>query len=90
MRVLRATLVALQDLGSVIDRADESLGTVTATKLDGYVLRVTATVRPRGKGQTAVRISGQYNMEEVADPEPFRHFFSALEQALFLNAQAID
>jgi len=26
----------------------------------------------------------------MADPEPFRHFFSALEQALFLNAQAID
>jgi len=90
MRVLRATLAALQDLGFVIDRADDSLGTVSATKLDGYVLRVTVTVRPRGTTQTAVRISGQYNLEEMADPEPFRHFFSALEQALFLNAQAID
>ena len=89
-RVLRASLAALQDLGFVIDRADDSLGTISATKLQGYVLRVTVTVRGRGTRQVAVRISGQYNVEEVADPEPFRRFFEALEQALFLNAQAID
>jgi len=35
-------------------------------------------------------VPSQDNLEEMADPEPFRHFFSALEQALFLNAQAID
>jgi hypothetical protein len=90
LRVLRASLAALQDLGFVIDRADDTLGTISATKLQGYVLRLTVTVRPRGTSQTAVRISGQYNMEEMADAEPFRHFFEALEQALFLNAQAID
>lgn len=90
LRVLRASLAALQDLGFVIDRADDTLGTISATKLQGYVLRLTVTVRPRGVRQTVVRISGQYNMEEMADAEPFRHFFEALEQALFLNAQAID
>jgi len=90
LRVLRASLAALQDLGFVIDRADDTLGTISATKLQGYVLRLTVTVRPRGARQTVVRVSGQYNMEEMADAEPFRHFFEALEQALFLNAQAID
>ena len=90
LRVLRASLAALQDLGFVVDRADDSLGTISATKLEGYVLRLTVTVRARGPRQTVVRVSGQYNMEEMADAEPFRHFFEALEQALFLNAQAID
>jgi len=90
MRVLRASLAALQDLGFVIDRADESIGAISATKLQGYSLKLTVTIRARGMAQTAVRVSGQYNMQEVADPEPFQHFFSALEQALFLNAQAVD
>lgn len=88
--VLRASLAALQDLGFVIDRADDSLGVISATKLQGYAMRLTVTVRPRGPSQTVVRASGQYNQQEVADPESFQHFFRALEQALFLTANAVD
>ena len=88
--VFRAVIATLQDLGFVVDRADETLGTVTATKLQGYVLRLTVTVRPRGRTQTAVRASGQYNLDAISDPAPFRQFFNALEQALFLTANEVD
>jgi hypothetical protein len=89
-RVLRASLAALQDLGFVIDRADDGLGVISATKLQGYVLKLTITVRPRGQQQVVVRASGQYNQAEIADAETFNNFFRALEQALFLNAQQVD
>ena len=46
-KTLRTVIAVLQDLGFVIDKADLELGTVTATKLDGYALRMSVTVRPR-------------------------------------------
>jgi hypothetical protein len=39
--------------------ADDTLGTVSATRLKGDVLKVRVTACPRGRQQTAVRISGQ-------------------------------
>ena len=48
-QTLRTVIATLQDLGFVIDRADATLGSVSATKLDGYELRITVTVRPRGE-----------------------------------------
>jgi hypothetical protein len=89
-KVFRAVIATLQDLGFVVDRADETLGTVSATKFQGFVLRLTVTVRPRGRTQTAVRASGQYNLEAVSDAAPFQQFFNALEQALFLTANEVD
>jgi hypothetical protein len=58
---LRAIISTLQDFGFVIDKADAKLGSVSGTKLDGYYLRMTVTVRPRGETQTLVRASAQYN-----------------------------
>ena len=48
-RMLRTIIATLQDLGFVIDNADETLGTVSGTKLAGYVLRMTVSVRPKGQ-----------------------------------------
>ncbi len=58
---LRTVIATLQDLGFVIDEADEVLGSVSATKLDGYRLRLQVNVRPRGETQLLVRASAQYN-----------------------------
>ena len=55
----------------VIDKADLELGTVTATKLDGYALRMSVSVRPRGTKQLIVRANGQYQEEAVTDPAPY-------------------
>ncbi len=87
---LRTVISTLQDLSFVIDRADSDLGTVSATKLDGYQLRMTVTVRSRGEKQTVVRANAQYEAQAVSDPEPYQQFFSSLEKAMFLTAQQVD
>ncbi len=84
-RMLRTVIATLQDLGFIIDTADETLGTVSATKLAGYVLRMTVSIRPKGANQMIVRGSVQYNLEMVEDPEPYQQFFLALSKALFLE-----
>lgn len=87
---LRNVMATLQDLGFVLDKADLELGTVSATKLDRYQLRMTVTARPRGEKQMLVRASAQYNIHPVTDPEPYQQFFLALGKAMFLDAQQVE
>ena len=87
---LRTVIATLQDLGFVVDKADEALGAVSATKYSGYSMRMTITVRPRGSTQTAVRASAQYNLSAVSDAAPYQQFFAALEKAMFLTANEVD
>ncbi|GAB4389093.1 MAG: hypothetical protein Kow0025_12280 [Thermodesulfovibrionales bacterium] len=89
-KTLRSVIATLQDLGFVIDKADAALGTVTATKLHRYVLRMTVTVRPRGETQLLVRASAQYELTPVDDPEPYQQFFAALQKAMFLDAHEVQ
>lgn len=89
-RTLRSIMATLQDLGFVIDTADETLGAVSATKLKRYALRMTVSVRPRGRTQVLVRANAQYNLKAVEDPEPYQQFFDALSKAMFLDAQLIE
>jgi hypothetical protein len=87
---LRTVIATLQDLGFVVDKADHQLGTISATKLDGYTMRMTVTVRQRNKAQTSVRASAQYNLVGVSDAKPYQEFFTALEKAMFLTAHKVD
>jgi hypothetical protein len=64
-RMLRTIIATLQDLGFVIDDADENLGTVSGTKRSGYSLRMTVSVRPRGDKQMIVRSNAQFNLQTV-------------------------
>lgn len=89
-KTLRSVIATLQDLGFVVDKADALIGTVSATKLDGYNLRMTVTVRKRGEKTMIVRANAQYNIHPVTDPEPYQKFFAALEKSLFLTAQQVD
>lgn len=89
-KMLRTIIATLQDLSFVIDKADGTLGTVSATKLDGYSMRMTVSVRDRGKSQLIVRASAQYNITAIEDPQPYQQFFVALEKALFLTAHEVD
>ena len=88
--VIGSVIATLQDLGFVIDQADEKLGSVSATRLSGAVMRMTVTVRVLSKSQVAVRASGQYGLEAVSDAEPFQQFFNALAQAMFLTAHEVN
>lgn len=89
-RMLRTIIATLQDLSFVVDKADATLGSVSSTKLDGYQLRMTVTVRPRGATQLLVRANAQYNLTAVEDPEPYQQFFAALEKSVFLTAHDVD
>ena len=89
-KTLRTIMATLQDLGFIIDKADETLGTVSGTKLNNYSLRITVTVRARGETQILVRANAQYNIKPVTDPEPYQQFFASLEKAMFLTAHNAD
>lgn len=89
-RLLRTIIATMQDLGFVIDKADETLGTVSGTKRSGYALRMTVSIRPRGDRQMIVRSNAQFNLQTVVDPGPYQQFFAALSKALFLEAQQVE
>lgn len=90
IKTLRTIIATLQDLGFVVDKADATLGSVSATRLSGYELRITVTVRPRGKTQLLVRANAQYQDRAVENPKPYQDFFTALEKSMFLAAQQVD
>jgi hypothetical protein len=87
-RVLRATISTLQDLGFIIDRADLMLGSVSATKQEQNVIRLTVSVRQKGDARMLVRANAQFNITPVEDPKQYQNFFSSLEKSLFLTAHA--
>ena len=88
--VVRNVIATLQDLNFVIDTADADLGTVSATKLSGYQIRMTVTVRPKNAEQMIVRASAQYNLNAIEDPLVYQGFFDALSKSLFLTANSIE
>jgi hypothetical protein len=88
--VLRAVIATLQDLGFVIDDGNSTLGLVSATKLEGYALRVTVTVRRADEKNMVVRASAQYAYKAITDPETYQEFFKALSKSLFLEAHDIE
>lgn len=95
-RTLRTVIATLQDLGFVIDKADATLGSVSATKLANYELRMTVTVRAHGATQLLVRANAQFAdprrnvaAKAIEDPATYRDFFAALAKSLFLEAQDV-
>ncbi len=89
-KTLRTAMATLQDLGFVIDKADDVLGSVSGTKLDSYAVRITINVRPHNETQMLVRANAQYNLKAIEDPEPYQQFFTAFEKAMFLTAHNIE
>ncbi|WP_285905711.1 hypothetical protein [Pseudodesulfovibrio pelocollis] len=85
-QTLQTTIATLQDLGFVIDKASFELGSISATKLHGYNIRMTVVVIPRGEDQMTVRANAQYNIEPIRDPLVYQQFFDALAKGMFLTA----
>jgi hypothetical protein len=87
MQTMRAVISALQDLGFIIERANEPLGLVTAARFaePRYydVVGVTVTVRPQPGGKMLVRANAIYNNEPITDPKVYQNFFATLERSLF-------
>lgn len=88
--VTRTAIATLQDLNFIIDKADAELGAVSATKLNGYAIKMTVSMRPKGDDMIAVRANATYNLNPIEDPEMYQDFFTSMEKALFLTANQID
>ena len=86
---LRGVIAALQDLGFIIERANESLGLVTAARFaepNFYdVVGVTVTVRPEAEGRMMIRANAIYNNKPIEDPKVYQNFFATLERSLFVT-----
>lgn len=90
-KTMRSVISTLQDLGFVLEKADKSLGTVTARKFVHHEeFRMTVTVRPKGETQMLVRANAQYRARTVEQPEIYQDFFVSLNKAMFLTAHEID
>ena len=90
-QAMRGVIAALQDLGFIVERANEPLGLVTAARFaePNYydVLGLTVTVRPHGKGQVEIRANAIFNNKPIEDPKVYQNFFAVLERSLFAIKQ---
>lgn len=86
---LRGIIAALQDLGFIIERANEDLGLVTAARFaePNYydVLGITVTARPQAGGKMMIRANAIYNNVPVSDPKVYQNFFTTLERSMFIE-----
>jgi hypothetical protein len=86
---IRGVIAALQDLGFIIERANEALGLVTAARFaePNYydVVSVTVTIREDTPGHLMVRANAIYNNKPIEDPKIYQNFFATLERSLFVT-----
>ena len=86
---MRGVISALQDLGFIIERANEALGLVSAARFaePNYydMLGVTVTVRPQADGRMMIRANAIYNNKPIEDPKVYQNFFATLERSLFVT-----
>ena len=98
-KMLRTVISTLQDLGYIVNEANEVIGTVSARKTHiryrvfkkiESPLLITVIVRPRGETQLLVRANAQYSQKAVEDPSVYQNFFTVLEKSIFLTAHEVD
>ena len=98
-KMLRTVISTLQDLGYIVNEANEVIGTVSARtthikykflEKKKYPLLITVTVRPRGETQLLVRANAQYNQKAVENPLVYQNFFTVLGKSIFLTAHEVD
>lgn len=88
---MRGVIASLQDLGFIIERANEPLGLVTAARFaepNFYdVVGVTVTVRQESAGRMTIRANAIYNNRPIEDPKVYQNFFASLERSLFITKE---
>jgi len=85
---MRGVIAALQDLGFIIERANEPLGLVTAERFsDVNVVGVTVTVRQQGEKRMLIRANAIFNTKPIEDPKIYQNFFATLERSLFITKE---
>jgi hypothetical protein len=87
---MRSVIATLQDLGFTIDQADAELGTVTATRLHQYTMRMTVTVVKKEGNKISVRANARIGENAVTDAATYQDFFVVLDKAMFLTLHKVD
>ncbi len=87
---MRSVIATLQDLGFTIDQAHLDLGTVTATRLHAYTMRMTVTVVEKGDERISVRANARIDESGVQDAATYQDFFVVLDKAMFLTLNKVD
>ena len=87
---MRSVIATLQDLGFTIDQADAELGTVTATRLHDYTMRMTVTVVKKEGDRISVRANARIGENAVTDAATYQDFFVVLDKAMFLTLHKVD
>jgi hypothetical protein len=87
---MRSVIATLQDLGFTIDQADAELGTITATRLDKYTMRMTVTVVKKEGDQISVRTNARIQDKSVTNAATYQDFFVVLDKAIFLTQHKVD
>jgi hypothetical protein len=87
---MRSVIASLQDLGFTIDQADAELGTVTATRLHKYTMRMTVTVVQKEGERISVRANARIGENAVTDAATYQDFFVVLDKAMFLTSNNVD
>lgn len=87
---MRSVIATLQDLGFTIDQADAELGTITATRLDQYTMRMTVTVVQKEGERISVRANARIGENAVLDAPTYQDFFVVLDKAMFLTLHKVD
>ncbi len=87
---MRSVIATLQDLGFTIDQADGELGTVTATRLHQYTMRMTVTVVEKDNGRISVRANARIGENSVTDAATYQDFFVVLDKSMFLTLHEVD
>ena len=87
---MRSVIATLQDLGFTIDQADAELGTITATRLHQYTMRMTVTVVKKEGSRISVRANVRIGVNPVTDAATYQDFFVVLDKAMFLTLHKVD
>jgi hypothetical protein len=89
-QVLRGVIAALQDMGYIIERINNTMGFVTAGKLDSKgsgVIELTVIVQAAANQHTEIRVNALHNTKAIEDPEVYQRFFTIVERSLFMTKQ---
>jgi hypothetical protein len=78
----RLAITALQDLGFALESADAETGSLTASRLDSFALRLTITLSAANESTITASVAADYAGAPIADARPAEAFFAALANQL--------
>jgi len=78
----RLAIAALQDLGFALESADAETGTLTASRLDSFALRLTITLTAANESTVTASVAADYAGNPISDARPAEAFFTALAAQL--------